>query len=395
MTLTRKLPEWLQGILIFFATLLLFSFLIFLILESSPALVRKLNLGKIHYFSLRERYTADPVLIFQTRSGYVYRGIFAGDLSTASSKLAIPYEARFDEEGFRNSGQSGPKAIAVIGDSFIQFGLDESDAFSARLEKVSGLSTANYGMEWYGPDQYLEVLKRYALKRHPKIALFCFFEGNDLRDILKYREWKDGGDYYHFNLTSKNIFQRYALALKDTLTYFIKPMLRKWDPRRVSIRLPGAESFDTVFTYELEKRSPEELANDFEIRHLKEVLEAFRAETNKTGAAPLVLFIPSSTHIFAPYASGLSREQIQTRDNMEKAVMKAADEVRIPYFSLTPLFEEKTAEGKILYYPADTHWNSEGRQTAAEAVAGELRRLSKAEIFPELPAPEPAPNHPR
>jgi SGNH hydrolase-like domain, acetyltransferase AlgX len=40
---------------------------------------------------------------------------------------------------------------------------------------------------------------------------------------------------------------------------------------------------------------------------------------------------------------------------------------------LSPAFEAAASDGKMLYYPLDTHWNSEGREIAAGVVGTILR----------------------
>jgi hypothetical protein len=36
---------------------------------------------------------------------------------------------------------------------------------------------------------------------------------------------------------------------------------------------------------------------------------------------------------------------------------------------LSPFFEAAARRGKMLYYPMDTHWNSDGREVAAATIA--------------------------
>ena len=47
--------------------------------------------------------------------------------------------------------------------------------------------------------------------------------------------------------------------------------------------------------------------------------------------------------------------------------------------SLTPVFKAKAAGGMRLYYPLDAHWNSTGREVAAEFVAEELGKVPTLE----------------
>src|SRR5262249_16341418 len=73
----------------------------------------------------------------------------------------------------------------------------------------------------YGPFQYLEVLKRYGIKRKPKYALFCFYEGNDILDIRAYLDWRAGGNYHNSSkVLSSTFLQRYILAVSGIAQYF-------------------------------------------------------------------------------------------------------------------------------------------------------------------------------
>jgi hypothetical protein len=323
----KKASSWLANIVLLFFSTFLVTLLVFTALEIVPGLPKKLHLERIAYYSLKGHYLQDPDLVFRNLPGLQYNGYFTGDIQGLSKKpVPLPYQAAFDEEGFRNQGRPGNADIVVLGDSFIQFGLNEEDTFARRLEKSSGHTTANYGTEWYGPPQYLETFKKFALKRNPKIALFCFFEGNDPRDILHYLNWKKGGSYYYFNAHSKNFFQRYLFALHDVLWFTAKTFLKNWDPRKVEIGL-GGETIETVFMYEVDPRSPEQILQSTEGLKLKETLESFKKIAEERKILPVVLFIPTSTHIYLPYAQEKGwkqkfshEEQMKARVHLEEAV---------------------------------------------------------------------------
>src|SRR5262249_19688141 len=123
-------------------------------------------------------------------------------------------------DGFRNNSTKGFADVVAIGDSYIAFALNEADTFGKRLEKLSGLTVVNLGVGGYGPFQYLEVLKRYGIKRKPKYALFGFYEGNDISDIRQYLHWKAGKDsYYSAKVLAGNFLQRYILVVSGAFKY--------------------------------------------------------------------------------------------------------------------------------------------------------------------------------
>lgn len=118
---------------------------------------------------------------------------------------------------------------------------------------------------------------------------------------------------------------------------------------------------------------------------LKEILRRFKVVSSLNRVIPIVVFIPSTVHIYAPYSvlpSGarwlkIRDAQISSKSNTETAVMRLLAQVGIRTISLTASFEEAANKGRFLYYDFDTHWNSEGREIAASYVAAKLAAFSK------------------
>lgn len=376
-----KKPAWIEKIFLVFASFFLTLLVLFSIFEVFPHLPARLGLTRIYYYALKERYATDDRLVLRIKPFYTYQGKFYGDISglfSRSSFTPLPYEAHYDKDGFRNTPTEGQADIVVFGDSFLEVGINNDDIFAAHLEKISGLSTANYGSGWYGPFQYLESLKRYGILRRPKFALFCFFEGNDLKDISEYLDWQKGGSYYHFHLYSGNFFRRFFLAVKDTLTVASKLFIRRWDPRRAEIRL-GDKTFHTVFVHPVDSRNKEALTQSVEIQKLGEILKEFKKVCLAQGIQPVVMFIPTAAHIYLPYAKlpavsiEGAEEQKRNRFELEKVVQKKVIETKIPWLNLVDDFEKAAQSGKFLYYETDTHWNTEGRKLAAEKITALLK----------------------
>jgi hypothetical protein len=147
---------------------------------------------------------SDEDLIYKNKPlSRVQIGSFKGDLYHGSYGVRVKpmsYTAVFDEQGYRNGPPPAATDVSVLGDSFIEFGHDEEDTFSRRLEVLSQLKVRNLGIGGHGPFQYLEVLKRHGLTLKPRYVLFCFFEGNDIGDIRLYIQWKESGVYPYSNL---------------------------------------------------------------------------------------------------------------------------------------------------------------------------------------------------
>jgi hypothetical protein len=187
----------LNKLLLMFSSFFIISFLLFCVVELFPSLIKFLHLYPVHYYAVKDYFEADDKLVYREKPFYYgishdsrgdkYSPLYGVDV------LPMTVEWRDDEDGFRNNTTTGLSDVVVMGDSYIASGLNGDDMFGKRLERASGLTVTGLGVEGYGPFQYLEVLKRYGLKRKPKYALFSFFEGNDISDIREYQRWSGVG----------------------------------------------------------------------------------------------------------------------------------------------------------------------------------------------------------
>ncbi len=374
------------------------TFLLFCLFEWKPSLSRYFFSDEHHYYALRRQYIPDSDLVMRKNAVPITTDDFRGDLYRDCYGVKIPplrYEVRFDRNGFRNEAQRERSDIVVVGDSYMEFGLNEQDTFCRRLQKHLGQSVANFGLGWYGPDQYLGLIKKYGLGQKPEKILFCFFEGNDLDDLREFAKWKRGGWYWHFNLPD-DFLKRYKTAMADTAAYVRLHLWRmtqkgrrqfasqKTDESQCADRLAdlklGSENVKALFVYRMDPRGSETILRSPELAALGRILSEYKKLAADNGIEPVFLYIPDKTHIYAEYStlqSGrawleIRRSQIFAKLNLETAVKETVEEAGVRYLSLTPVFEEAARSGKFLYYPFDTHWNSEGREIAAEWVAAQL-----------------------
>ena len=204
------------------------SFLLFCTFEWFPSLITVCHLDNIGYYSYKANYVADEQLIYKQKpliktKAYQFRG---DHYSPAFGIDVLPVDTdwEYDGDGFRNSGKDSILAdVVVIGDSYIEYGNDESDTFGKRLGRHLGRPVRNLGIAGYGPFQYLEVLKRYGIQSRPKVALFCFFEGNDLGDVYAYKRWKQFNVIDNGTIAmdfSRSFLGRYPMALSAVMRFF-------------------------------------------------------------------------------------------------------------------------------------------------------------------------------
>src|SRR5262249_26014037 len=74
------------------------------------------------------------------------------------------HEYRYDRHGFRNESDLAAADVILIGDSFVEgWNVSAAELLTERLAEQSGRTVANLGQSWYGPQQELEVLRRFGL----------------------------------------------------------------------------------------------------------------------------------------------------------------------------------------------------------------------------------------
>ncbi len=286
---------------------------------------------------------------------------------------------RYDQHGFRNRPDPRTADVVVIGDSFIEgWGVTASDLLTSRLAADLNRPVVNLGQSWYGPQQELEVLRRFGLPLHPRICVWAFFEGNDLQDVERYQQalpvWPELSQRNHsFALRSFTRNALYALRrlgrtsggedATGTLGYPYG-IFHENDGRDVRM----------YFEYKSHRLSPREMGDlDVVRRVLGEAGELCRRQ----GAQFLVVFVPSKDRIyldhtrFAAGAEPLHWERNDLPDRLATAVQQADPDAG--FLDLTPVFRQRAARGEILYFLQDTHWSPLGHAAAADAIAARLQ----------------------
>ena len=376
---------------------LMASLLLFSLFECFPSLLDTVNLQTIAYYALKREIIADPALVFVLRKvDSVLQTTWWGDQYSSEygvDVVPMSYVATTNAEGFRPNSAGPPYEIVLVGDSFLAMGEDDASTLSERLRAVSGRATFNLSRSWYGPYQYLELLKRYGLALRPKVVLLGFYAGNDIEDIREYHRWLHEHRYYFYaDHTQRPFFVRYAIALADTGAYLrdtiAKRLARQTQPMapgaihpQLGIIRVGAQAVPMVFGDWNPEGSAEQLLATAEWQALHALLTEFHHLCRAEGILPVLLYIPSKSQVYAEHATAHSGQrflqaaarQRPIRTNMVAALTALAHRVELPLINLLPAFEQHAEAGRLLYYPFDTHWSGEGIQAAADYIWQELQ----------------------
>lgn len=371
---------------------------VFLITDWFPTLYQPANSYYFPYLATRYEYASDPQLIFLPRPRTLVVENARGHYSKEYEQLgAQPETFRIDvklgKTGFREDGPSNPVEIITLGDSYLLVATDKRDSFNKRLETTSGVGTFNTGVAWWGPFQYLEAFRRYGAASGAHVALFCFTEGTDLSDITEYLKWKAGGDYYdQFQIhPDTTVLGRFSFFLRDFINLpkhmketRMKRPLDFYAKKLIEIDLHG-KRVKAIFSSFPDKRAPAEILKDTDGKALAGIFAEFKTLAEERNITPIVVFLPMLAHIYGPMTTqnsgahwkAIRSEAIGNRSNVENAVKNLAQATGLDFIDLVPPFEAKAKQGELLYHRFDAHWNSQGRQVAAEWVAQRLKELGK------------------
>jgi len=373
------------SILCFFVLTFLLSFAILFIF---PKILGKFP-SRFPFFAQLSGFVPDEKLVFRAIPGskkYRFRGDSYSESFAVNSDF-IEGERTITAQGLADDGAPPSPEIVLLGDSFVQMGHSTADTLPARLRGVIKRKVAGYSLYWYGPYQYLELYRQFGLQPSVRKAVFCFFEGNDFKDIREYRNWQQGGRYHHFLLEQslmKNIFS----AFLDIFHLSQSPKEnQKKSPMEMSL---GGKTFPAFLLYGNDSRNPDQIIASEEGRALVQIFHEFRVLSEKHCIKPYILFIPSSTRIYSKYLTKdfnpiteLKRSQIPLLDHTEIAVRSIAHSQGIRFESLVPTFTKAAERGDFLYYPFDSHWNSLGRAEAASFLANVLQKDSDHHCYPD------------
>lgn len=172
----------------------------------------------------------DPELLYVRRPYEHLTGTAHGGNITYLYRIRDPqvyrYDARYDRSGFRNEEDFTQADIAVLGDSFVEaMEIAHDQLLTTRLAQLQRTSVAGLGLAGYGPQQQLVLLRRYAGPLKPKVVVWMFYEGNDLKNLTEYQQavahWTEA--VRSVNSFSERSFSYNALRLVGRRLQLFKP----------------------------------------------------------------------------------------------------------------------------------------------------------------------------
>jgi hypothetical protein len=310
---------------------------------------------------------------------------------------------QMDELGFCNPPNAAARAahidIISIGDSFTYCtGVPPEVTWTHQLSELTGLSTYNLGKPYSGLHEYLQILKRYGLRKTPRIVIMTVYQGNDLRDAARYhmyREAKGDQGRHPGQVTPGFLAERsYVYNLSRSLTADAQ---LKWEERRIRSTehtLIGRQAkvdfhYRMIFAGRTIDFNPENV-NQREVRlaqalrekripagvfkDLEQALKDFVVLAQAHHFVPVVVYTPSAYTVYQDHVvfndTGL-RDLMPWFSRQQREFFKSRQALGYRYLDLTlPLQIEATrvAPGVLLYHRHDLHLSRSGHAAVARSL---------------------------
>jgi len=311
-------------------------------------------------------------------------------MDKADIALGAPEHYPADDNGLcnpRGKAPLGKADILIAGDSFTTCqGAAPQDSASQKLQDLTGLSTYNLGIGNTGPYEYLEMLKRFAHFK-PRITVMNIYEGNDLRDILRYKRfvasggtserdrelpppaWSYAAQFFNagFNLAKKSVQANFTAAQEYNFRY-------------------SAPVGDRIMAMNISNKDPGEVERALQLRDGKistdlfgEPLKNYVDWAKANGIVPVVTYIPS---MYTAYEGTVTFEDPEVGKAVQafsaaqrKWLAEHADSIGYNFVDLAPFFQETAAKGVITHFPSNVHLTAKGEEVVAIHTAELLKKL--------------------
>lgn len=375
------------GLLIVEAALRLLPSLISVpLLSHFPAHLRHHIAGRLDYVSANDyvipteqRFDHGPPLYMAGPNSTGRSARDPADLAAGATETT-----RLDAKGFCNPPAKAERAIVdvvVLGDSFVYCtGVEATDTSTSYLEEISHLTTYNMGIGRIGLYEYIELLRHFGLALKPRVVILNIYEGNDLRDAIRYQKFLQSGRDRRAteNAIEDTLSYSYAISLVYASSEWLLHDQIMWllDSDRNTNYRYTARSQGATIPLNMSNRDRGEVRL---ARNLKEgevslelwaaPLEAFKDLAASHGFIGIVSYTPSMHTAYADTAvfeDPMSGELVGIMSQMQRDwLTKKSAELGLIYVDLTPAFQKAAHEGPLTHFPANVHLTPYGHRVSA------------------------------
>jgi len=336
-------------------------------------------------------YRPDPELGFRRQPNARWSGRPQSDIErrwSVPASLGTPIAFTYDRHGYRNPETLEHAEVALIGDSYVEgWYVSDHETAAQRLQARLGRKVANLGVAGYGTRQALIVLRRDAVRLGPEVAVWFFFEGNDLYDDDAFESATTAaegpGDAAAGFRRGMGWRQRsFVLYLADRLRRWSHPVL----PARVpyTARIAAGPRAGTGIHFADYAAVPWSEWVDGRWRAARETLGEAAAFASESGIRIVFAFVPIKFRVYRPFIDVPEGSPMRSWElwPIREGFHAWCALVRAECIDLTPQFQEAVRRGGMPYAAADTHWSADGHDLVAALLARRLQAAARTALAP-------------
>lgn len=276
----------------------------------------------------------------------------------------VTYES--DEHGFNNPlgvwSHAPPIDVALVGDSFTQGHCVSVDLQFTTLIRERYPATLNLGSDGNGPLLELATLREYLPALEPKVVLWCYYEGNDLKNLNREKqsplllEYLEGDFTQGLRARQAELDAFFRTALERRLARSarkpVETQARVLDRRRGlrdALRLGVTKKLLSRFW-----RPPPREPEDVDLALFARVLEQARETVSSWGGNLYFVYLPD-------YATVNTGQQTAWREE----VLALVQDVGLPIIDINAAFRREP--DALSFFPFRRNGHYDGRGTAVVA----------------------------
>jgi hypothetical protein len=292
------------------------------------------------------------------------------------ASASVPITITYDGAGYRNAVPLVRADVVLLGDSYVEGAYVSDDQLvSGFLQARLGRPVANLGVAGYGTAQELIVLKRDGLPLEPRIAIWFFFEGNDLYNDQDFENtllaaWEARATAW----TAQAGWWRrsFARSAHDQLRLLAHALVPRPSPPYGMLAVGPRRGERVLF-------GPEAALpwTDFEQgrweRARATLLDAARS-TRERGIHLLLVYVPIKFRVYhglieLPPRSEARRWALWPLPDL---FTRLCGVERLACVDLTGVLRDAVRDGSAPYPAVDSHWSPEGHRLVALTLEREL-----------------------
>ena len=294
-----------------------------------------------------------------------------------------------DGQGFCNEPADGWRRghfdVLAVGDSFTWcMSVAPGDAWPARVADATGLSTYNLGLPGRGLYEYLQALERFGLEKSPEFVVVNFYEGNDLRDALRFEREEERDS--RSRTGAPGWLRRWSYAANFLAAGVDLLTATAGCAQRVDFRYDVTFPDGSVLVYNPQNGDRDEVCvaealerGEVDPSVLDPPLEALAALGEEQGFTPLLLYTPSAYTVHRGHVRfhdpAIAPRMERYSDTLRAHVAARACALGLAFLDLTPLLQAEAARrepAERSYFRTNMHLAPGGHAVVARAVAEAL-----------------------